>query len=416
LIGGFLYKRYIYSIFDPLFYNIITSYAGYSIVFFLFFAGYVDNFYLKSFLVTEIAFTFGFFLIKPLNVFNIPKGRGSEIFFKISARVKILCWLSMVLYLMSNLAIFLTVGNPLLNKLAGHLAFQGGKGIFARINSVTLPIILIYIGYGMYFQRKLDFQRKLSIMVVLFFMVLSGSKATFLHFMIVLFYMYLFMLRLGVNLKKKFNKIALTLGIALFTVGVFVTTYFYSYSSVVQGAYMLLMRIVFTGDVYMFSYPYGIIDKIDVEHGNFFSGLFGWTLAGMRLMPWENVPKLVGHAMAEYVYKAPLDFAPNSRHNIFGYVYLGFWGSPVFSFLLGIVSSYMRNLMYYKVRQNIEGMILYILFVLPFFSLVADPVYAIFQYTSLVFIFVPLYFVAYIVSFSVSKSGKNYRGIIVNDY
>jgi hypothetical protein len=101
-----------------------------------------------------------------------------------------------------------------------------------------------------------------------------------------------------------------------------------------------------------------------------------------------------------------LDFAPSSRHNIFGLYYIGFWGSIPFSFLLGTLVGSLGNGLYYKFRANLESMIIYILLAMPCLAFESDPVYAVFSYSSILFIFVPIYVLSYILAEVLVKNGK----------
>jgi len=402
IFGIILFRKYIYSIIDPLFFHIVTSYSGFTIIFFLYFLGFIEDYYFYSFLLTQIALTIGFFSFKPVKRLAYEKQHLS-FHIKISTRFKFLFLISVILYIISKLTTWYLVGIPLFKRMAGFSAYQGGLGVFARIESVVSPIILSYLSFKTLYQKRLNFWEGLILLFVLISTSVSGSKAALLSLLFTIFYVYMFSWRFRISLTIN-KKLINSLIILSVLVSVGITTYFYNTSSFFEGLYLLLMRVIFTGDIYMMAYPNNVISQIHIEHGNLFYGLFGWFFAGIKLIPWDKVPDLVGHAIAKYVYNSNLDFAPNSRHNIFCLYYLGFWGSISFSFLLGILMSFIRNVLYYKVRANLEGMIIYILFVKSCFDIESDPPYAVFGYTSLLLVFVPIYVLSYIFAEVLEKS------------
>lgn len=403
-VGIILYRKYIYSLIDPLFYHIITSFSGFTIVFFLYFLHYIESKYLYSFLLTEAAFIVGFFTIKP-----IKKPAKCQIIDKLEEsmlltdRIKVLFLISFFLFIFSTLFIYYVRGVPLLERLAGHAAFQGGLGIFARINLITSWIILLYLCIKIFVIKKLTILDKLCILITILFMSLSGSKASFVSFLFAYFFVYIFLWRFNTTIRISKKAISAVILLLILT-GTIIASYLYS-TNITEGFYKLFMRIVLTGDIYFFSYPNGVIDSINIENGNIFSALFGGTLAGMKIIPWEEVPDLVGHTVAGYVYGAyDLPFSPNSRHNVFGYYYLGFWGSVIFSFLLGIITSFIRNYLYYKVRKNIEGLFIYSTLSISCLSFESDPPYAIFKITSFIFIFIPIFLFSIVISEALKQS------------
>lgn len=401
--GLFLFRKYIYSIIDPLFFTIILSFSGYTIVFFLFLLGYIKNYYLYSFILTQSAYFIGFFTVKPIKRKLIKKSNESPDLF-LSSRMYLVYIFSYFLYLLSNMVIYLHSGIPLfaaLGKSPGEIAGKNGFGLFIAAIGITPIVLYVVLFYKMIIIKKYYILDKIILFSVIINSLFSGSKSTFLSIIFVLFYVGIFSWRFGLNINKIITKLGLSFFSLAFFAAIFVNYIRLGTRSIIVTLGSLFLRIIFTGDIYMMAYPFNNLAKIHIAHGNFFMGLFGWELAGLKLIPWNKVPTMVGAAVSHYVFHGKTPFAPNSRQNVFGLYYLGFWGSIPFSLILGFISSYIRNRFYYKVKANLEGMVFYVLFTSFCFDFDIDVPYAVHNYFSIIFIFLPLYLISYLISVSI---------------
>lgn len=78
----------------------------------------------------------------------------------------------------------------------------------------------------------------------------------------------------------------------------------------------------------------------------------------------------LGFQLFQYHYDVDIMTGPNSRHNVFGLFYFGFLGSIIFSFLVGYLSSFFRNVIFYRVNGSVTGLISYVslAMIAPFFA------------------------------------------------
>jgi hypothetical protein len=119
------------------------------------------------------------------------------------------------------------------------------------------------------------------------------------------------------------------------------------------------------------SFPNGVIENF-ISSQNWFINLFASPLSIMRLISAESVPEPLGFLLTEYYTKVNLFKGPNSRHNVFGYVYIGYYGAFVFSFILGYLTSFVRNKLYIIFSATPIGMVFYIGILMGVFELEGD--------------------------------------------
>ena len=70
LIYYFTYRNVFLSLLDPLNLNILFSCLAASVVVFLFFTGDINGYYFSSYCLTQLAFTVGFFVFRPIKINN----------------------------------------------------------------------------------------------------------------------------------------------------------------------------------------------------------------------------------------------------------------------------------------------------------------------------------------------------------
>lgn len=86
---------------------------------------------------------------------------------------------------------------------------------------------------------------------------------------------------------------------------------------------------------------------------------------------------------------------PNARHNVFGLIYYGFFGSIFFSYCLGVVLSFIRNKLPYILRANFFGGAIFTYLMCRGASIDTDPMLTITYFDNIVFI-IPVLFIMYL--------------------
>ena len=71
------------------------------------------------------------------------------------------------------------------------------------------------------------------------------------------------------------------------------------------------------------------------------------------------MPSPLGFDIMAYHNKVNLFKGPNPRHNILGYVYIGYYGGILFSFIIGLFFSFIRNKLYKILTPGPMGLVIY---------------------------------------------------------
>jgi len=375
----------------------------------------ISDYYFLSFIATQTAFFLGFFVIKPVSIKKTMRTSvASSLHF--SATAKYLYYISAFSWIFSQLIVYYVAGIPLL--MDSRLeTFTGGTGfgVFNRIILVTSTIALIVALYKLFFTKSKLLSRYFDYFVLFFAIVvafLSGSKSALLGLIFMMFFVVFFSYKIFSGTyakvmlkkvrKKQWQLFGLAVFAALFTIVVQVTLK-YGDSNSINPLVHLAMRFVNTGDVYMNAYPNAFLEQMN--SANPFAALFKDLLGMFRIVPWEDLPQHLGQQLYQTMYNTDLIAGPNARHNVFGLHYFGPVWSVYFSFVLGMLVSFLRNGLYRKITPTVMGMIVYILLASNALSLQSDPPYAISKYISVFTMFAFLWGIAYLLA-NVQKTKK----------
>jgi heme/copper-type cytochrome/quinol oxidase subunit 2 len=373
----------------------------------------IGSYYFFSFLLTQTFFFLGFLTIKPINIKNVIRN-SSNARIRFSATAKILFYISVLLYVPSQLFVYYHAGIPLFMESRLETFIGGsGFGIFSRIILATSTIVSTILIYKIFFVKgRFFFERQLDTFLILFIIAtgfLSGSKMTFLGLVFIMFFVVFFNYRAANSatrrLLRKIRKrqwqlffIAVIAAIAVVTIQF---TLKYGGENTINPLTALMRRFISSGDTYVLAYPNNYLSQM--KGGNPFLALFGDIFGMTRIVPWEDLPKGLGLQLYQSHYNTNLISGPNAKHNVFGLHYFGPYLSVLFSFLLGMLVSFFRNKLFYKVGLSVTGMVVYIIFAINALSLETDPHYAIGQYISIFVIFIPLYIVSALLASSITK-------------
>jgi hypothetical protein len=155
----------------------------------------------------------------------------------------------------------------------------------------------------------------------------------------------------------------------------------------------LIIRFIHSGDVYWYAYPNNVYLSIKNDH--WFASLFTDTLGFLRLVEWKDLPEAIGITFKNIHHPSDIPQGPNARHNVFGLIYYGFYGSILFSYILGLVLGFVRNMLPYLLNGNTLGGFIFTYLMIKISSIDSDPMLALTYITNLVFIF-PILYVIYL--------------------
>lgn len=384
-----IFKRLYISILDPFVFSLIYSVFGFSVVWFLYFTHTIDMRYLVSYLLTQIAFWAGLFTFKSLTREEIlSPAKSIEIEHQYMLE-KIFFLTVSSIYIIVQLISYKLIGIPLL--LGSHIDIynnSGGLGILGRVLDVFKPCSIFMLVYFLFKKGASPGFRAYQyfvLIITLLFFALSGSKG---EFMTIGFILFCFLILNAHRLKTYFNKLG-RLEVIIIGTGllfVFLTIIFQPTENGItnNNVEFFLFRLVSSGDAYFFAYPNHNIEHISGAHP--FLALFGDIFSTVRIIPREQQPEILGLQLFRMFSNLDIITGPNARQNVFGYVYFGLWGSIVFSYLIGLALSLVRNRLYFNLRQNTFGMVLFVLLYVSFSGIETDPPQAISNIENIVLI------------------------------
>ncbi len=116
--------------------------------------------------------------------------------------------------------------------------------------------------------------------------------------------------------------------------------------------YLLIYRMIGNGDVFAYYLGDNFSGSLKLSD-SLIEALLSSSMAFLRIISYDSFTP-IGQQLSQLINPYSfMTFAPNQRHNLIGYVYLGSVGAILFSFILGVFMSYIRNIMIYKCRRNI---------------------------------------------------------------
>jgi hypothetical protein len=266
-----------------------------------------------------------------------------------------------VLYILSAIAFVLTQvityasrGIPILyESRLEYYSVGGGIGALDHVLNITWFISCYLLIYCV--STKVRVPRLFHIFVGLALVAsatLSGSKSTFTSILFAIFYFGF--LRRGDPAQTSFQKFLAKSQKAMFVSTIVASILVISIQAASADPAVwieyLAVRFASFGDVYFMAYPSHVVDM--VSNSNRFLAVFGNILAPFRIVSYHNVPEPLGFLLHRIVYGFDNFTGPNARHNVFGLVYFGLVGSIFFSLLLGVMVSFIRNLLSGFVRPG----------------------------------------------------------------
>jgi oligosaccharide repeat unit polymerase len=347
VLSYFIYRKYIISVFDPLFFFLITQ--AFSIMMAL--IQIEKTAYLINFLLCVVLFTTGFIAISPKAKkiddynFSFP---AKEVRF-----VNYFNFFAFLIIVLANLILISQKGSALFSddpSLAKFSNFDegGGFGAIRRINWGLGNLINVSLFFT-YF--KTGRKRNLVMLLVLFlFACLSGGKGIVLSYIALIGIIAVFKKTSLTSAFRKITKIKIPLlvgGIVLAVV-ILMKGSSTDNSSAQDGLIKLGIRFLYFGDAIIYYYTpnvvahfqhYNVIDFINYE----FNGLLGL----LRIVEYK---KPLGNELLLYYINdsqdTGLSIGPNLPYYVSGYIFFGSFGAIIYSFIVGMVVGFVRRLLF----------------------------------------------------------------------
>ncbi|MBS7255457.1 O-antigen polymerase [Flavobacterium branchiicola] len=391
----FLHRKYIYSFFDPFLLITIISGLSASTVFFLYFNDAISAELFYRFIFTELAFFAGFFIIRPIKYKSIYQNKNpvsSSIFSE--KFVSILFYISSFLHIGFQLLTYIVVGIPLL--LESRMStFAGGSGfgLIGRIIEIVNVMGTFLLLYRVFYCSGISvigrLYNYLYLFLVIIFLLLSGSKTNLIFLVYYLFFLNLYMLKIKGNsvagvVKKisKFQKILIYSSIPL----IFVVMYVQLVNSGSESEDSLLLslgqRVISFGDIYYMTFPDNVIRIMNNDSG--LLQLFKDPLGMLRIVSWEKLPLDCGIEIYQYHYPNGMLSGPNARYNYFAILYFNTIGQIIYCFILGLITSFMRNTFFKLLPNNIIFGGIYTLFAINLVYIYQDQAFTVARFFNII--------------------------------
>ncbi len=422
IITGSIYyiflRKYMFSIFDTLFFNnIVSSTCATSTVVFLFMQNKIRPIYFYNYLITVIIFWCIFMIFgKKIPIKNCVKFKYSTIqrhFFPIenfypSKNFYIFFQVFAILNVLIQLFFYLKTGIPLFMRSRLEVTLNGGMlvALLSRIRpliSVTSTFMVYYVIAFEHRYKKLF--GKIYLVCLLTFVMLSGSRSglfSFIFSFAVFVYLTQYYNRTGINLLTN-PKFFIFLVFCLFiTIGIIAVQ---SKGNLANSFAYLFVRFTAYGDPYIYGYVndnFLKVTKLDLL--NF---IFGDFLQTFRL---STIRRNIGFGfeLNNIVYNVTDSVGgPNSRFNLITYSYFGFFGSIISAVVCGGIFTLTRNLLISAVDKTPKFQIISYFFYSICSSVETEPISMISSLTTNLFIQICVFTcLSFFILYSIPKQGS----------
>ncbi len=415
LLYYFVFKKTVQSIIDPIFLQLFLSAFGFSTVVLMFATKAIHLDVFSNYIFTQIAYFSGFFWFKTSKKTFINLVISNE--FEYLKQIKACFNFFFIILLIVQVFTYSTRGIPLF--FGNRLEFyEGGSGfgVLSRVMEVS-TIVCLYLFALLFFERKkhkLNSIYYVCILIVFIFQFFTGSKSALIVIPYVVFcfitynntnfnfHKYNWLKRMK-SFSIFFAAIALVLAILVIAIQKTLGT------NGVNPYLEFVIRLVHAGDIYWYAYPNNYFEQIDNNH--WVQALFNDFFGLFRIYNWSSMPKAVGISLMQIHHPTRGTNGPNARHNVFGLIYFGYYGSILFSFILGLILSFIRHkLPTLKFHQFLGG-IFYTFFYIKAVNLEVDPMLTFTYFNNIFFVF-PIFFMLFLIFYQafykINFSNTNY--------
>jgi hypothetical protein len=362
-ISYFIYRKYLISVFDPLFFFLITQ--AFTIKMALIQINVTS--YLVNFFLCVFCFTIGFLINNPkakqIDDSNFTYSSDNLKFinyFNFFSFIIIIC---VNLFFLSQKGLIILSSDPSISKFS-DFDEGGGFGAIRRVNwgLGNLIVVSIFFTY-----LKTHRKRNLIMLLILFlFSLTSGAKGVVLN--------YIFLIALvgsfkGAQVTKSFQKIN-NFKIPILIVG-FISAIFILMkgsgdgdSSIEASLIKLGVRFLYFGDAIIYYYePHTVAHFQKYNFIDFFSYQLNSILGFLRITDYK---KPLGNELLVYYINdsqdTGLSIGPNIPYYISGYIFFGKYVSIIYSFIIGAIVGYGRKV-FFALDKSKTNLILVIIII-----------------------------------------------------
>ncbi|MCE7065376.1 hypothetical protein [Dyadobacter sp. CY326] len=338
-----LYWKVFWGILDPMFYSIINLVGGAFCVWLLNYQGSLKPLYLNSFITTEIGLIVGFLLSMYLPVLKLSPSKSpfddvSDA--QIVSEFDVFAFLISCTYIVVEFISIATVGIIIFSQEENHASAFGDHGIlrtFVASYRIIMTSVLFY--KRIVLKRSWTVFEIVSLLVLLFGVLTSGSKSSILTFVFLYFIISYPLINAG-----KIQKIKVSLPFLIilmsFPIAVIMIKVGANPATAAQQVYL---RLLASGDIFLLGYNDEIMAGL--SESSFFKYAFypGWGSILKNLGFAITPPRLIGSDIFEYYTNALEGGGPNARHNYLALHFFGLNGAPFYSLAIGLFIGFIRN-------------------------------------------------------------------------
>lgn len=350
-----LFKRFIYSILDPLAQVLLMLASMVALSF--------DHRLVWYIILCIFAFWLGLYVVFPKKKIQITNSISIENVetLKVYTFFLYIVYLFSMLYVFSQSGIALFADNPTTAKLS---VFEG-MGILRRVsfigNIIPINLLLLYL---------VTPQKKKYLLFLLLFCVLKilqGSKSSILGVILVVYYLFFkspLQQLLHIGAKRKNLLIASFISVSLIILVYIIAKEAQNESS--GFIYSFTFRLMEFGDIMLYykeDNVRSVFEGYDIFTyiGDELNGILGM----LRICPYEYP---LGYKMISEFrgYESDVITGPNGVYIIKGHIYFGYVGGIIYSFICGYVLALFRRLFF---TMQIRDIFWYSFLVFVFFSI-----------------------------------------------
>ncbi len=424
---GFVYylnfKPYIHNLFDPLVSLIINFTFSTTLVIWLYVYNHIQYYYVFSYVICVLFFLLGYRtdLIRIFEIFFLKKKLFNKSFSKqitneilISEKLqnnspylentscnpinrshfdkRQLFLLNGVLAIISIIALFygwqnqalaIFSDNSTLDRVALSSQFRWLSVFMGGSYSIGLSLSIFLIFYG---EHK--FYKRCSIIFLFIFMLSTlsvGSKGAGIEIVFILGMTQVYLNSIGYKVPKVLNRLLyLFIGLA---VVYFIYVVTKSQNDGTSWTNAFFFRLSISGDAYVYMFVYDMYDDLKYQYNVVTYILHTFTSPfGIKLIPYNIGVALYGGVTGNYS-----GFGPNPQYISEGMIFLGLYLAPLYTFLIGCITSFGRNIFIGKLGNF--GLIGFIIFFRNFTSIPVDLNYGLLSLlSSLLIVSIPYLF------------------------
>lgn len=390
-----LYRRYIYSVVDPLFIFVFTTMFGSVLVI----EAVSEISYITNYFGCQFSLFLGFALVQECT--GNPALRSlqqPDTFYSDKQLLRCVTYTLLSIYLLSNLIVFYTKGFALLSdtpSIMKETNFREGFGIFRKISwavggVASAGLIFLYLSDS----RRRDVGLLLLMMVLT---SLEGSKGALLRYAIVFgLFLYHPAFRQRLDLLRRLRRYVPLGIVGIF--GVFFIVLAKENSSGDEVLLAFMRRLLYGADAILYFYHPANIDYFSkfslLDYPTY---LINPILGFLRLAPYQEA---FGNIMVENVVPpgiiVDVIVGPNTSFYTEGQIFFGYYGAFIYSFIIGILTSYARSL-FFSLTHCSAFLLVYASTIFRFSdSLMIDVKTSITQMFDTVVLVLPVYAVVYL--------------------